>query len=139
MIYDCGTGGSNLDGLRGHVERAVKELKPVSDQFDSIVVQGMSGVTVGVPVSLALDKPLTILRKESEASHSKVGELINKKAIKPGDRVLFLDDFVGLGSTRGRCRFAVERVGGQLVGEYLYSVWALDTLPNQRTIELYFY
>jgi adenine/guanine phosphoribosyltransferase-like PRPP-binding protein len=113
MIY--GSGG-DLRDLRAVVERAITHLSQHADEFDSIAVRGMSGVLVGSPVALHLDKPLIIVRKPGEQRHSP-DLVINKH--NAGRRFLFLDDLISTGETRrevGRAlRPAME------VATYLYQ------------------
>lgn len=122
MIWDDDAGFGNL---RGVVDRAIETLRDHTHRFDSIMVTGVSGMSVGFPVALALDKPIIVLRKPREATHGVSGELINWWA--RGERVLFLDDFCESGETLKRCRdkltgFAYDVDGrySRLVGAYLY-------------------
>jgi len=114
MLYH--SGDHDLHGLAETVTQAITDLRPFLDRFDSIVVTGMSGVVVGVPVALALDKPIAILRKESDDSHSAFEPWINVRAM--GKRALFLDDFVANGDTRRRVE---KNAPARIVGDYLYA------------------
>ncbi len=107
----------DLHGLQREIDRVIAALEPKKKSFDSIVVMGMSGVIVGVPVSLALDKPLVIVRKNTEDCHS-TQRLINKSEI--GKKALFLDDFVSNGSTRQRVCLAVAELGARVVAQSEY-------------------
>lgn len=113
---------SDLDDLPATVREAVRHLKPVVSAFDSIVVTGMSGVIVGVPVALRLGKPVVIVRKPEDIHHN-FESIVNEHRV--GERWLWLDDFVGTGNTRQRVRKALDArpyVGGlsRCVGCYLY-------------------
>jgi orotate phosphoribosyltransferase len=110
----------SLSDLKRTVDIAVASLTPHLRDFDSIIVQGMSGVIVAIPVGLALDKPVVILRKNSDDHHKETRNVINLKRI--GRRVLFLDDFVSLGTTRNRVEKYVEcETAARMIGQYLYS------------------
>lgn len=106
-----------LDDLETEARITVKNLKPHVNEFDSIVVTGMSGVIPGAVVSLRLKKPLVVLRKPGDDTHAFERQWINRDAL--GSRSLWLDDFVSLGDTRNRVRGAVAEVGGLVVAEYL--------------------
>lgn len=125
MIYHGSS--STYSGHNAHfidLEDAVIEttrvLEKHLDKFDSIVVQGVSGMAVGFPVALRLGKPILVARKTDEQSHSCGGELVN--AGQAGKRVLFLDDFVSGGATKRRCAEAVRRFakGARITKQYTY-------------------
>jgi adenine/guanine phosphoribosyltransferase-like PRPP-binding protein len=129
MIYR----GNTLDDLESKVRAASKALKPHLAEFDSIVVQGCSGMLVGAPLALRLKKPLIVVRKRGESRHS-CEDVINWPNI--GKNCLFVDDFVAGGATRRRCEMAVRRRGGRIVASYLYDTWQIHT--NERTGALNF-
>jgi adenine/guanine phosphoribosyltransferase-like PRPP-binding protein len=124
MIYHVHKGGEKdvhtLSDLDECVRDTVKSLAKHLDDFDTIVAQGMSGVTVASPVSLILKKNLTIVRKEGEHSHQYGSLIIGKESVRDGQRCLFLDDFVSMGDTRNRVTKAVEEAGGTVVAVYTY-------------------
>lgn len=117
--YDAGKApahGTFVD-LQDTVTDAVRDLLPHVLKFDAVVVTGVSGLAVGAPVALALEVELVVLRKEGENCHG--GKtLLGNCAEK---RVLFLDDFVGGGATRRKCKVAVENARGMVVGQFLYA------------------
>jgi len=123
MIYH-GPGRGGLIGLETTVRRTTKELRPILDQFDSIIVQGLSGVVVGIPVGLRLKKPVVILRKPDENCHSGIG-LVNR--YKLGRRVLFLDDFISNGDTLRRCKEAVKKERAEIVRTFEYRDYTFDS------------
>jgi adenine/guanine phosphoribosyltransferase-like PRPP-binding protein len=105
-----------LDDLGATVHASVEKLLPLRDQFDSIVVTGLSGVIVGVPVALLLDRPVVILRRPDDSAHD--GLFVNLARL--GQRVCFLDDFVRTGGTRGRVLDMLKREGVELTIEHMY-------------------
>lgn len=123
MIYH--DGNSDFHGLEAAVRKTTADLREIQDEFDAIVVTGVSGLVVGSPVALRLRKPLLVLRKahSEEASHGLSGELLNWQALRGTEkRVVFLDDFISAGDTFRRCRSAVEGIArGVLVAEYTYK------------------
>jgi adenine/guanine phosphoribosyltransferase-like PRPP-binding protein len=121
MIYH-GKERNSLGDLPAVVKRTVKDLKValLADDFDCIAVSGMSGVIVGVPVALALKVPCVIVRKQSDMDDSHApSSILNQDNI--GERILFLDDFIGCGGTRARVVDRVQSVGVRVVAEYLYK------------------
>ena len=115
MIYH---GSEGLADLRNVVASAVTDLKPVAGRFDSIACTGLSGVAVGVPVSLALDRPVVIVRKPGDAHH---GSSVVENVEGMGDKFLFLDDFISLGETARLVVGQLESLGGKHAGTYLYA------------------
>lgn len=114
MIY--GTG--NLNDLPEIVVEAVENLKDVSDRYDFLAVRGMSGVLVGSPLSIALKKPLVVVRKEGESCHGMTNAIGLDEAYDK--RGLFVDDFVATGQTRQAVIDRISVYKACLIGEYLY-------------------
>lgn len=130
MIYH--DGGDDFNGLDKAVRKAYAELKGRRDEFDSIVVTGVSGQAVGFPLALKLKKPIVVLRKDGEDSHSGPG-FVNGRNM--GQRVLFLDDFISDRGTFERCKNAVEQKGtARIVASYLYRghVWVEGNYPPKH-------
>ena len=117
MIYHGKGPGDSLVDLPETVTKTLDALRPVRQRFDSIAVTGMSGVIVGAPVALRMNKPLVVLRKPYERGHSRTHIGLDQV----GKRVLFLDDFVAGGDTRARVREQIAKhAKADLVGTYLY-------------------
>jgi len=128
--------GNEKNGWRDHsfydlervVRRASARLRPALDEFDSIVVTGVSGMAVGFPLALRLKKPIAVLRKAGDDTHS-------FKTLEGGDdlgeRVLFVDDFVSNGATRARVIDMVEKdPDAKVVGTYQYRDDLLEWGPT---------
>jgi len=101
------------------VRTAKKRLAAVD--FDTFVVTGDSGVSVGTILAWKLGKNLVVIRKDGVDHHdweSYYGTL--------GDRWVFLDDLIETGSTRGRCKDAIATISSEedvktlYVGQYEY-------------------
>lgn len=106
----------NPTKLKLAVTTAVKILTPYRDEFDSIVVRGVSGTTFGGALSIRLRKPLFVVRKPSDKSHEGTNTLVTGNG-QP-KRWLFVDDFMCMGETFRICK---KVVGVGCVGYYLYS------------------
>lgn len=110
---------SNFDDLAETVRDTVEDLKPRRKQFTSIVVTGVSGLVVGAPVALRLRKPLVVVRKRDDDSHS--SSLVEGWQ-RLGKRPLFLDDFVSGGDTRYYVETKVQQYANvKLAHEYQYK------------------
>lgn len=119
MIYD----GNDLSDLTAIVARTVSELgrKDIQSRYDFIAVRGMSGVLVGSPASILLQKRLVIVRKPGENSHgSQLVGVGHNKPLEYGERFIFLDDFISTGATQ---RAVIEAIPQRCiyVGDYLYD------------------
>ncbi len=100
------------------IDDAITSLSSL--EFDSIAVTGTSGLCFGGALSIALGKPLIVVRKKGEDSHSRFtpveGNLL-------AHRYVFVDDQVSSGDTRRRVRRAVEKFNPQsvFIGTYVYN------------------
>jgi adenine/guanine phosphoribosyltransferase-like PRPP-binding protein len=138
MIYD-GLGG--LDNLQATVDQTVMNLRLHADEFDFIAVRGCSGMLVGAPVSLALDKPLVVVRKPDEKSHQWGGCVVNVNRAR--GRYVFLDDMVSSGMTRDAVVEALADIAGtEYAATYLYHparwrAWADEDKYTRAEIARY--
>jgi adenine/guanine phosphoribosyltransferase-like PRPP-binding protein len=117
--YDMHLGLSDLQDV---VDQAVDAVKPYAADFDSIVTEGLSGMVVAIPVALALDKPVVIVRKDDPRDrcfHTRQVE----GARDAGTRTLFIDDHVDLGRTLGHVQeeLAKHAPRCRIVGAYVYE------------------
>lgn len=126
VIYH-GMSERDFSDLPHEVETACRNLRQYGDRFNTIIVQGVSGMCVGFPVALQLGKDIVVLRKEGEDCHDGF-TLVGLIGI--GDRVLFLDDFINTGDTRKRCRRAVEDESAKLVATYTYRDHHYKEVPQ---------
>lgn len=121
MLYH---GMSGLADLGPTVANAVADLRPVSRRFDTIAVTGLSGIVIGLPAAMELDKPLVIARKPSDEHH---GCSLVENLAGLGLRFLFLDDFIQDGTTARRVVSLLERYGSKHAATYLYARRILRT------------
>jgi len=108
------------------IGQALKVLKHRSNDYDVIVCRGYSGMTVAPILAWALKKPIFIVRKDGESTHSSEKDYMGTL----GDRYLMVDDFVCTGETIRKVREALteahsreDREPGQIVGLYLYETY----------------
>lgn len=124
MIY---SGRQNcFDDLGEMARTTTAVLRPHLDKFDVIVVCGISGVSVGAPVSIRLRKPLLVVRKaEDRNGHHIGGEIVGYHHLYRSEpvRYLVLDDFIATGRTLGyiRSRVTDESADAQNVGLCQYA------------------
>ena len=98
-----------------------------SKKPDVIVGIESRGFILGAPVALALDKGFVPVRKIGKLPHETVqceyaleygtaAVEMHKDAVKPGQRVLIVDDLLATGGTAAAAARLVEELGGQVVG-----------------------
>lgn len=122
-------GGRTLRDLADTVSDAVKTLAAHREEFDGIVVTGISGLVVGAPVAVQLEKPLLVLRKPGDDSHDGDDRFVNAADVGPGSRLLFMDDFVtAAGTTLARVRCKVSSIGSAVGAIYTYRDDAYETM-----------
>lgn len=114
--------------------RAAAEIRGKDRRgIDLVVGSGVSGSIAAVIIAMKLKKRYAIVRKPYEYSkycsdddgRSHSGRVI-EGVIASGDRVLFVDDFIGTGRTRNRCEKALAGLRNnfskppKIVAHYLY-------------------
>ena len=125
MIYN----GNDLSDLNRIVKRAKRELSENANpaKYDFIAVRGMSGALVGSPLSLAVKKPLVVVRKPTELQNSHGYKLLGggqgslgNDILNLGQRFIFLDDFISTGATKN---YVLDEIPKRChhVGDYLYE------------------
>ena len=68
-------------------------------KFDFIAVRGVSGIAIGLPVALRLNKDIAICRKQDEKSHASTNIEGLPTANNKHFRYLIIDDFIATGHT----------------------------------------
>lgn len=112
------------DGLRLAVDK-MQELLTGLD-FDLIVGPESRGFIFGVPIAYNLYKPFIPVRKKGklpcdtismdyELEYGKATIELHKDAIKPGQKVVIVDDLIATGGTIEAITKLVEMLGGEVV------------------------
>ena len=112
------------DGLKLAIDSMIKLLDGVD--FDIIAGAESRGFIFGMPIAYALGKAFVPVRKkgklpcetvsaEYDLEYGKASIEIHKDAIKPGQKVVLVDDLIATGGTmEASCRL-VEQLGGEVV------------------------
>ncbi len=114
----------DADGLRLAVDLMQEKLE--GTDFDLIVGPESRGFIFGVPIAYNLHKPFIPIRKKGKLPCETVSvkyeleygtaELeIHKDAVKPGQRVVIIDDLMATGGTNKAMIDLVEKLGGKVV------------------------
>lgn len=125
IIYrDVTTVLSDADGLKLAIESMQKLLE--NTEFDVVVAPESRGFIFGMPIAYNMNKAFVPVRKKGKLPAETISEdydleygsatlEIHKDAIKPGQKVVIVDDLVATGGTLQAIIKLVERLGGQVV------------------------
>ena len=124
IFRDVTTVLTDADGLT----LAVDELQKLLDGVECDVLAGLEsrGFIFGMPIAYNLHKPFVPIRKAGKlpcATISKTYALeygtatieMHKDAIKPGQKVVLVDDLIATGGTIRAAADLVEELGGEVV------------------------
>ena len=110
-----------------HLNRAVYGIP-----FDYIVAPESRGFIFGIPVAYEMDKgfipvrkkgklPAETISKEYELEYGKATIEIHKDALKPGDKVIIIDDLLATGGTAKAIKDLVESAGAT-VAKFVFLI-----------------
>lgn len=114
----------DADGLALAVDLMQQKLKDV--EFDLVVGPESRGFIFGVPIAYNLHKPFIPIRKKGKLPCETVSvkyeleygtaELeIHRDAVKPGQKVVIIDDLIATGGTNEAMIKLIEGLGGKVV------------------------
>lgn len=134
----------DADGLK----LAIDELAECLEGMDFDVIAGAEsrGFLFGMPLAYLLHKPFVPIRKKGKLPCETVEKTydleygtatieIHKDAIKPGDKVVLLDDLIATGGTMKAAAELVEELGGEVV-EMLFLIELVD-LKGREVLSKY--
>lgn len=124
IFRDITTVIQDPDGLKLAIDGIVDLLKDVS--FDMVVGPESRGFIFGVPVAYAMNKGFVPVRKKGKLPRETVemsydleyGQAtieMHKDSIKPGQKVVIVDDLMATGGTLEAIIKLVEQLGGEVV------------------------
>ena len=104
------------------MQELVKDL-----EIDAIVGAESRGFIFGAPIAYNMHKPFHLIRKKGKLPCETIEESydleygsatieIHKNSIKPGQKVLLVDDLIATGGTTKAMINLVEKLGGEVVG-----------------------
>ena len=125
IIYrDVTTVLSDADGLKLAIESMQKLLE--NTEFDVVVAPESRGFIFGMPIAYNMNKAFVPVRKKGKLPGETISESydleygsatleIHKDAIKPGQKVVIIDDLIATGGTLEAIIKLVEKLGGEVV------------------------
>lgn len=144
MFRDVTTVLQDADGL--HL--AIDEMQKLVADLDYDVVAGAEsrGFIFGAPIAYNQHKPFVLIRKKGklpaetvEVSYAlEYGTAtieMHKDSIKPGQKVLLVDDLIATGGTTEAMIKLVEKLGGQVAG--VLVLMELEGLKGRDKIKNY--
>ncbi len=123
MFRDVTSVVQDAEGLKLAIDEMVKLLDGV--ECDVIAGAESRGFIFGMPIAYLLNKPFVLIRKAGKLPCETVSETydleygtatieIHKDAIKPGQKVVLVDDLIATGGTMKAAAHLVEQLGGEV-------------------------
>lgn len=114
----------DADGLKLAIDELVKLLDGI--EFDVLAGTESRGFIFGMPIAYLLHKPFVLVRKKGKLpceTISKTYDLeygsatieMHKDSVKPGQKVVLVDDLIATGGTMKAAAELVEELGGEVV------------------------
>jgi adenine phosphoribosyltransferase len=124
MFRDVTTVLQSKDGLKLALDKLQELVRDID--FDLIVGPESRGFIFGVPIAYNLNKAFVPVRKvgklpcdtismDYELEYGKTTIEIHKDAIKPGQKVVIVDDLIATGGTIEAITKLIEMLGGEVV------------------------
>lgn len=112
------------DGLKMAIDQMQDMLKGI--EFDAIIGPESRGFIFGVPIAYNLNKAFIPIRKKGklpcetismdyDLEYGKATIEVHKDAIKPGQKVVIVDDLIATGGTIEAITKLIEMLGGEVV------------------------
>ncbi len=125
MFRDITSVLQDADGLRLAVDTMQEAIKDLD--FDVVVGPESRGFIFGMPIAYNLHKPFVLIRKKGKLPRETVEKTydleygtatieMHKDSIKPGQKVLIVDDLIATGGTTQAMIEMIEGLGGKVVG-----------------------
>ena len=113
----------DADGLHMAIDKMQELL--ADTEFDVLAGAESRGFIFGMPIAYNLHKPFVLVRKkgklpcetvekEYDLEYGKATIEMHKDSIKPGQKVVIIDDLIATGGTVEACAKMIERLGGEV-------------------------
>jgi len=144
MFRDITSVLESADGFQLAVDAMLECIKDVD--FDIFALAESRGFVFGSAMAYKLHKPMILIRKkgklpcetisqEYELEYGSAELEIHKDSVKPGMKVIILDDLIATGGTlKASCQL-VERLGGEVVD--IVALMELEGLKGRTKLEGY--
>lgn len=144
MFRDITTILQDADGFKLAIDSMIDILKDID--YDVLALAESRGFIFGSAIAYAMHKPITLVRKKGklpcetisqdyELEYGMATVEMHTDAIKPGQKVVVLDDLIATGGTiEASCKL-VEKLGGEVVD--IIVVMELEGLNGRAKLEGY--
>ena len=144
MFRDITSVLESADGLKIAIDEMQKCLDGV--EFDKVAGLESRGFVFGMPIAYNMYKPFELIRKAgklpgptiSESYDLEYGQAeieIHQDAIRPGQKVVVVDDLIATGGTTEAMIKLVESLGGEVAG--LLFLMELKGLKGRERLKNY--
>jgi len=145
MFRDITSVLEDADGLHLAIDEMQKLLDGV--EFDVIAGVESRGFIFGMPIAYNLGKPFVPVRKKGKLPRETVSQSytleyggvstieVHADSIKPGQKVVVIDDLIATGGTVRAAAQLVERLGGEVVK--ILFLMELAGLKGREVLEGY--
>ena len=125
MFRDVTSILQNADGLQLAIDQMTEKIGD-PDKVDVIVGTESRGFIFGMPIAYKLHKPFVLVRKKGKLPCETISRTydleygtatieMHKDSIKPGQRVVLVDDLIATGGTIEAAIKMIEELGGTVV------------------------
>ena len=144
LFRDITTVLQDADGLKLAIDSMQELVKDLD--FDIVAGAESRGFIFGTSIAYNLHKPLVLIRKkgklpaetvsaEYDLEYGKAVIEMHKDSVKPGQRVLLVDDLIATGGTTKAAIKLIESLGGQVAG--VLVLMELAGLKGREMLEGY--
>ena len=144
VFRDITTVLQDKDGVRLSIDAMQEFLKDTD--FDLVVGPESRGFIFGVPIAYNMNKGFVPVRKKGKLPSETISQEydleygsatleIHKDAIKPGQRVVIIDDLIATGGTTEAIIKLIEKLGGEVVK--VVFLMELAGLEGRKKLEGY--
>ncbi len=144
MFRDLTSVLQDADGLQLAIDEMLNLLEDM--EFDVIAGAESRGFILGTPLAYNLHKPFVPIRKQGKLPREVVWQEyeleygsavieMHRDAIKPGQKVVLVDDLLATGGTMAACVKLVEELGGEVAS--ILFLMELEGLNGRSKLQGY--
>ncbi|MDH8677134.1 adenine phosphoribosyltransferase [Fusibacter bizertensis] len=135
---------SDGEAYQAAIKACLEMLEGIN--YDVVVGPEARGFLIGAPLAVMAQKGFVPIRKPGKLPYETIKHEyfleygsdvleVHKDAIKPGDKVLVVDDLLATGGTAKAVCELIEKLGGEVVG--LAFLMELDFLDGRKVLDGY--
>ena len=133
MFRDLTSVLADADGFHLAIDTLKKMLEGVD--FDVVVGPEARGFILGSPIRKKGKLPRDVVRQEYDLEYGKAEIEMHTDSIKPGQKVIIVDDLIATGGTTAAAVKLIERLGGKVTK--ILFLMELAGLEGRKSLEGY--